>query len=168
MLAIACGKGSPEDDYVRGHGLPVAHLSADAESRVVEAAIRAAFDLDPALTLRVHPRRLPRTPGDSGGNPVPSGVVRSLRDHGLVLGTCEPRRNTPKDTPRCSGPEAGYIIRPSDVLAYTRDTLEIYFGVEKYGAATGQKPEALRFEKVYLVVKDGQGWRAAREARASR
>jgi hypothetical protein len=168
VLVTACGKGSPEDAYVRGHGVQVARLSVDAESQVVEGAIRAAFDLDPALTLRVHPRRLPRTAGDSGGNPISSRLVRSLRDRGLVLGTCEPARTSPKDTPRCSGPEAGYIIRPSDVFAISRDTLAIYFGVEKYGAATGQKPEAQRFEKVYLVVKQGQGWRVAREGRASR
>jgi hypothetical protein len=166
LVASACGKGAPEDSYVRGHGVKAAHLTIGAESQIVEAAIHASFDADPSLMLRVHPRRLPRTAGDSGGSPVSSALVRSLRDRGLVLGTCEPTRNSPRDTPRCPGPEAGYIIRPSDVFAIARDTLEVYFGVEKFGASTGQKPEALRFEKIYKLVRQGAGWRVASEGRA--
>ena len=168
LLASGCGKGAPEDSYVRGHGVPVAALPVAAESQVVEASIRAAFDVDPALALRVHPRRLPRSAGDSGGDPVASDLTRLLRDRGVVRGTCEPIRNSPRDTPRCSGPEAGYIIRVSDVFAVSRDTFELYLGVEKYGASTGQKPEALRFEKVYQLVREGQRWRVVREGRMNR
>ena len=167
LLASGCGKGAPEDSYVRGHGVQGAKLSIAAESQVVEASIRAAFDVDPSLTLRVHPRRLPRTAGDSGGNPVASGLARLLRDRGMVLGMCEPIRSSPRDTPRCTGPEAGYIIRVSDVFAISPDTFEIYFGVEKFGASTGLKPEALRFEKVYQIVREGQRWRVVREGRMS-
>ncbi|MEO8622096.1 MAG: hypothetical protein ABI625_13585 [bacterium] len=166
LFSYACGKGAAEDSYVRGHGVKAARLSIGAEAQIVEAAIHASFDADPALKLRVHPRRLPRTAGDSGGNLVSSVLVRTLRDKGLVLGTCDPIRNSPRDTPRCPGPEAGYVIRPSEVFTLTHDTLEVYFGVEKFGAATGQKPEALRFEKVYKLVRQGAGWRVAREGRA--
>ena len=168
LLASGCGKGAPEDSYVRGHGVQVAKLPVAAESQIVEASIRAAFDVDPALTLRVHPRRLPRSAGDSGGAPVASGLTRLLRERGVVLGTCEPVRSSPRDTPRCSGPEAGYIIRVSDVFAISRDTFELYFGVEKFGASTGLKPEALRFEKVYQLVREGQRWRVVREGRMNR
>jgi hypothetical protein len=166
LLAVGCTGGTPEDSYVRGHGLQVATISPDDESRIVEAAIRTAFDVEPALKLRLHPRRLARTSGDSGGTPIPPALVRSLRDRGLVLGTCEPMRTSPRDTPRCAGPEAGYVIRPSEVFTVSPRTLEMYLSVEKYGAATGQKPEALRFEKVYQVEKEDQRWRAVREARS--
>ncbi len=164
VLAVACG-GSPEDSYVRGHGLQVASIPAAAEAQIVEAAIRAAFDVEPDLSLRFHPRMLPRTAGDSGGAPVPSSLVRNLRDRGLVLGTCTPVRTAPRDTPRCSGPEAGYIIRASDVFRLAPDTLEVYFSAETYGAATGKRPDALRFEKVYQLVKAGEGYRVTREGR---
>lgn len=169
LLAVAlvgCVKAAPNDSYVRGHGKSIAPLSAEQESQVIEAAIRTAFDVEPALTLRVHPLRLPRSAVDSGGEPVSPAVVKALRDRGLVLGTCAPIRTSAKDTPRCQGPEAGYIIRASDAFAITPDTVEINFAAEKFGAATGQKPEALRFEKIYQVAKTGSRWRVLREARA--
>ena len=166
LLATACSGVDPADAYIRGHGLKVASLSADAESRIVGAAVGAAFDVTPDLSLRLHPRRLPRTAGDSGGAPMSPGLVQSLRSHGLVLGPCEPIRSSPRDTPRCPGPEAGYIVRPSDVFRISPDTVEVWFGAEKFGAATGQRPEALRFEKVYQLVGQGTRWRVVREARA--
>ena len=167
VLATGCMGGDRGDSYARGHGLSVASLPIDAESRIVEAAIRTAFDVEPSLTLRMHPRRLPRAAGDSGGAPVPAALVQSLRGRGLVLGTCDPIRSSPRDTPRCTGPEAGYIVRSSDVFRISPDTVEIWFAAEKFGAATGQRPEALRFEKIYQLVAQGQRWRVAREARAA-
>ena len=164
LLATACSGADPADSYDRGHGLNVASLSADAESRIVGAAVGAAFDVTPDLSLRLHPRRLPRTAGDSGGARVQATLVRALRDRGVIIGTCEPRREAPRDTPRCSGPEAGYIIRASDVFAMPADTLEVYFAAETYGAATGRKPDALRFERIYKLVKGGESWRVVREA----
>lgn len=166
MLAAACSGGEHGDAFARGHGLSVATLPIDAESRIVEAAVRTAFDVEPSLTLRMHPRRLPRTAGDSGGGSVQPALVESLRGRGMVLGTCEPIRDSPRDTPRCAGPQAGYIVRPSDVFRISPDTVEIWFSAEKFGAATGQRPEALRFEKVYQLVGQGQRWRVVREARA--
>lgn len=166
VLVTACIGGDRGDSFARGHGVSVASLSVDAESHVVEAAIRTAFDVEPSLTLRLHPRRLPRTAGDSGGESISPALVESLRGRGLVLGTCAPIRSSPRDTPRCAGPEAGYIVRPSDVFRISPDTVELWFSAEKFGAATGQRPEALRFEKVYQLVGQGTRWRVAREARA--
>ena len=165
MVAAACGTGATEDSYARGHKRRVATLSTDAEAQVIEAAIRTAFDVEPALILRMHPRRLARTAGDSGGNPTAPALVRALKDRGMVTGSCDPIRSSPKDTPRCRGPEAGYIIRASEPFTVSRDTVEINFAAEKFGAETGQRPEALRFEKVYHLVKEGTGWRVVREAR---
>lgn len=167
MLAIGCSKVGRGDSYARGHLLKVASLPAGAESRIYEAAIRSAFDVDPLLTLRMHPRRLARTAGDTGGDPTPGSITRSLRERGLVLGSCEPVRTSPTDTPRCSGPEAGYVIRGSDVFRISKDTVEIYFAAEKFGASTGQKPEALRFEKIYQLVGRGLAWRVVREGRVN-
>lgn len=167
VLAAGCSAEDRGDFYARGHGLSMAGLPIDAESRIIEAAIRTAFDVEPSLTLRIHPRRLPRTTGDSGGAPVPAALVQSLRGRGLVLGTCDPMRTSPRDTPRCAGPQAGYIVRTSDVFRVSPDTVAIWFAAEKFGAATGQRPEALRFEKVYQLVAQGQRWRVAREARAA-
>ncbi|CAN5910849.1 hypothetical protein BH11GEM2_BH11GEM2_28100 [soil metagenome] len=164
LLVTACSGADPADSYVRGRGLKVASLSADAESRIFGAAVGAAFDVTPDLSLRLHPRRLPRTAGDSGGAPAQATLVRALRDRGVIIGTCEPKRDTPRDKPRCAGPEAGYIIRASDVFAMAGDTLEVYFAAETYGAATGRKPDALRFERIYKLVKRGESWRVAREA----
>ncbi len=167
LLAVstaACSTTDPADAYVRGHGLSVAHLTVNAEADVVTAAVHAAFDITPDLFLRLYPRRLPRTAGDSGGALVPDALVRLLRDRGVIIGTCDPLRDTPRDTPRCSGAEAGYVIRASDVLSMPADTLELYFAAEKYGAATGRKPDALRFERIYLLVKRGESWRVVREA----
>lgn len=164
LLVAACG-GAEEQWYARGGTSKVAAISPAAEAQVVDAAVHAAFDVEPALNLRMHPLRLPRTAGDSGGEPVPAALVSALRAKGLVIGSCEPVRSAPKNTPHCSTPQAGYIIRPSNVFALPKDTLEVYLSAEKYGASTGQKPEALRFEKVYLVVKDGASYRVAREGR---
>ena len=167
LLAIGCGRGGSGDSFARGHGLKVASLPTGAEARIVAAAIRSAFDVDPSLTLRVHPRRLARTAGDSGGEAVPASLVRALRERGLALGTCEPIRGALRDTPRCAGPEAGYIVRTSDVFHISRDTVEVYFSAEKFGAATGAKPEALRFEKIYVLVGHALEWRVVREGRVN-
>ena len=165
MLGYSCTRGNPEDAYARGRGLRAAAIPPSAESQVINAAIRASFDVVPGLNLRLHPRHLPRTAGDSGGTPVSPQLLRLVRDEGLVTGTCEPRRSAPRDTPRCSGPDAGYVIRTSDVLRIAADTLEIYLSAETYGAATGRRPDALRFEKVYELVERGGGWRVVREGR---
>jgi hypothetical protein len=63
-------------------------------------------------------------------------------------------------------PESGYIIRGSDVLRVAGDTVELYFAAERFGPATGQRPEALRFEKIYQLVGRGTEWRVVREARS--
>ena len=164
-LAVACDESAIEDSYSRGRGKKAAAVSTSDEAQIIEASIRAAFDVEPGLYLRMHTHKLPRTAGDSGGAPISTALVQALRDRGLVLGTCEPVRAAVKGTPRCSGPEAGYIIRTTDVIAMARDTLGVYFSAEAFGPATGKNPESLRFEKVYLLVKEGARYRVAREGR---
>jgi hypothetical protein len=45
------------------------------------------------------------------------------------------------------------------------DTLELYFAAEAFGSQRGPRPVALRFEKIYQLVRSGASWRVAREAR---
>ena len=167
-LALGTAACKPVDDdasVIRGRGLKPATVSADAESRMYEQSIRAAFDVGPDLVLLMHPSRLPRHVGDTTGGPVPAAVIAALRARGVVRGTCVPERESPRDTPRCDFAAPGYVIRGSEVLQVRGDTTELYFSAERFGPAKGAKPEALRFEKVYQLVPAVGGWRVAREAR---
>jgi hypothetical protein len=166
LLATACGPAGPDDSKVaRGRGLQPAKLAPSAEAAVYDAAVRASFDVGPDLVLRAHPRRLARTEGYDGGDNLPSDVLRALQRRGVVRGSCDPVRDAPRNTPRCSGPEAGYLVRASDVFRVGGDTVQLYFYAERFGAATGPRPEALRFEKAYQLVGNGDAWRVIREGR---
>lgn len=165
-LAAACGGGAGDDaSVIRGRGLKPADPSAEVEARMYEQAIRAAFDLGPDLVLLMHPSRLPRRIDDSTGGPLPAPVVAALRARGIVRGTCAPRHDVARDTPRCDYPAPGYVIRGSEVLRAGGDTAELYLTAEQFAPAKGAKPQALRFEKIYQLVPDAGGWRVAREAR---
>ena len=165
-LAMACGRSDADDANVaRGRKLERAPLSAAAEASVVDAAVRASFDMSPDLVLMLHPRRLPRTAGYEGGEAVPAELVQALRDRGVVRGVCEPRHEAPRDTPRCAGPQAGYVVRASTPFRAPGDTIQINFAAEAFAAETGARPQALRFEKIYQLVGSGSTWRVAREAR---
>ncbi len=131
----------------------------------MELAARAAFDFGQELVLQLHPLRLPRTGGSEGGDSVPSAVARWLRDKGVVRGTCLPRRESARDTPRCADADAGYVLRLSEPLRAAGDTVQLYLQAERYASERGRKPEALRFEKTYQFVGRGSDWRVVREAR---
>lgn len=165
MLASACSGGAGDASVIRGRGLQPAAPSPDAEARIYEQALRAAFDLGPDLVLLMHPSRLPRRIDDTAGGAVSPTVVAALRARGLVRGTCVPRHESPKDTPRCDVATPGYVIRGSEVLRAGGDTTELYLAAEQFAPAKGPKPQALRFEKIYQFVPAGNGWRVAREAR---
>jgi hypothetical protein len=166
IFAAACGPSGPDDSNVaRGRGLKPANLPPSAEASIYDAAVHAAFDVGPDLVLRAHPRRLPRTEGYDAGDSLPSDVLRALRSRGVVRGSCDPVRDAPRNTPRCSGPEAGYVLRASDIFRVGGDTVQLYFSAERFGAATGPRPEALRFEKAYQLVGSGDAWRVIREGR---
>ena len=63
ILLAAC-VANEDDHFVRGHKLRVASLTADARIAVYRAALGGAFDLhDPALTLLLDRRKLPRVGG---------------------------------------------------------------------------------------------------------
>ena len=165
-LALACSDGGPDDSKIaRGRGLKPASLSPAAEAAVLDAAVRASFDVDPSLVLFAHPRLLPRTAGYDGGDAIPTALVQALRERGVVRGVCEPKHEAARDTPRCTGPQAGYVVRASPVFRAGGDTLQINFAAEAFGAETGPRPQALRFEKIYQLTGSGPQWRVVREAR---
>jgi hypothetical protein len=165
-LAASCSTGGSGDATVaRGRGLREATLPVAAQAAIYEQASRAAFDHGPGLVLLIHPLKLSRSAGYSGGDSVPKEHIAALRKRNVVSGTCTPQRDDPRNTPRCPVNMPGYIVRASDVLRVSPDTVEIYYSAERFGAATGQRPEALRFEKIYQLVGKGTSWRVAREAR---
>jgi hypothetical protein len=166
IFAAACGPAGPDDSNVaRGRGLQPAKLAPSGEAAIYDAAVRAAFDVGPGLVLLAHTHRLPRTEGYDGGDSLPSEVLRALRTRGVVRGTCEPTRDAPRNTPRCNVAEAGYVVRASDVFRVGGDTVQVYFSAERFGAATGPRPEALRFEKAFQLAGSGDSWRVIREGR---
>lgn len=165
LLSLGCSEAPDDSNVARGRGLKPAALSPVTEASVYAAAVRASFDVDPSLVLMVHPRRLPRAAGYEGGDTISGALVSALRDGGVVRGVCEPKHETARDTPRCAGPQAGYVVRASPVFQVGRDTLQINFAAEEFGAQTGLRPQALRFEKIYQLVGSGSQWRVVREAR---
>lgn len=165
-LLFGCKSGEPDDSTIaRGRGLKVAALPVAEQAAIYEQASRAAFDLGPGLVLLIHRLKLPRTAGYTGGDSVPADLIAALRRRNVVSGTCTPQRDAPRNTPRCAVNVPGYVVRASDILRVSPDTVEIYYSAERFGAATGQRPEALRFEKIYQLVGRGTDWRVAREAR---
>lgn len=165
-LILACADAAPDDANVaRGRGLKAVELAPAAEASVFDAAVRASFDVQPGLVLMVHPRRLPRTAGYEGGETLSAEVAAALRDRGVVRGTCEPKHEAPRDTPRCAGAQAGYVVRASAPVRVAGDTIQINFAAEAYGAETGPRPQSLRFEKIYQLVGRGADWQVLREAR---
>ena len=165
IVLLAGCTGEQADDSYRGHGLKLAQLSPSADASVYAAALGAMFDADPSVTYLVHSRLLPRLAGYDGGDSIAPALVRALRDRGVVRGTCEPQRDAVRNTPRCAVPQAGYLVRASPTFRLAGDTVQINLYAERFGPATGAKPESLRLEKVYQLVGSGTNWRVIREGR---
>ena len=165
-LLLACSRDAPDDSGVmRGRGLKPALLAPAAEAAVYDAAVRASFDVEPGLLLMLHPRRLPRSAGYDGGDPLPPALLEALRDRGVARELCEPKHEAPRDTPRCRGSSAGYVVRATTPFQAAGDTIQLNFAAEAFGAATGARPQALRFEKIYQLVGRDNVWSVVREAR---
>ena len=166
-VSVACAPADDKAPVARGKGLELAKLPTGSEAVIYEAALREAFDIAPGLSLYLHPRRLPRSAGYTGGDSVPVRLTNALRQRGLIQGKCDPQRDSTTGVPRCNAAEAGYIVRASDVLQVAKDTLEVYFAAERFGTPTGPKQAPFHFEKIYQLIRDGSGWRVVREARVS-
>lgn len=166
-MIASCAPTENKAPVTRGKGLEVAKLPAGSEAAIYDAAIRSAFDIAPGLSLYLHPRKLPRSAGYNGGDTIPRRLANTLRQRALVQGTCEPERDSTTGVPRCSVPEAGYIVRASDVLQVSKDTVQLYFAAERFATPTSAKQPPFHFEKIYQLMRDGSGWRVVREARVA-
>jgi hypothetical protein len=150
---------------VRGRGLQPAPLSPPIVAAVYGAAVRGAFEVDdPSLSLLLDPRELPRTVGLDAGARLPDAVVSAMRDRGIIKGTCEPPL-AGRRTPRCAAARPGYVVRFSPVFALRGDSVAAYIFAQKYDTPSSGYSEPLRFERVYHIVRSGDGWRAALEGR---
>jgi len=165
LALTACAAGE-DDHYVRGHNLRVASLSANAHAAVYEAAVGAAFDLhDPALTLVLDPRKLPRAGGLVDEGQVSGPVEAALRQRGVIQGDCEPPITDSRKTPQCKARGPGYVVRFSDVLARRGDSVEVYLFVQKFDTPSSGASESLRFERAYQLVRRGDHYVPTQEAR---
>jgi len=166
LILVACATGD-DDHFVRGHNLRIASLQPNTRVSVYQAALGAAFELkDPALTLLLDRRVLPRAGGLSEDGKLPGPVEAGLRNRGVIQGTCEPPITTSRKTPQCTARGPGYVVRFSDVLSRGGDSVEVYLSVQKYDTPAAGGSESLRFEKAYqLVRRTGDTWEPTREAR---
>lgn len=163
-LLAACGdEEGPQ--AARGRGLEPAALDAREQAQIYRAAVRAAFDVGPGLVLLLHPRLLPREAGLAGGDSVPADVARALRQAGTVAGSCEPGLTERGSLPQCDASAAGYIVRFSEVLQLSADSVQVYFDAEQYTVPNAPPQQVLRFEKAYQLVRESGRWRVAREGR---
>jgi hypothetical protein len=165
LLVAACTSGD-DDHFVRGHNLRVASIAPAARVPVYEAALGAAFELnDPALTLVLDRRLLPRAGGMVEDGRLPDAVETGLRQRGLIHGVCEPPITTSRKTPQCTARGPGYVVRFSDVFARGGDSVEVYLAVQKFDTPSSGASESLRFERAYQLVHRAGGWQPIREAR---
>jgi hypothetical protein len=165
VMLAAC-VANEEDHFVRGHKLRVASMTADARIAVYRAALAAAFDLrDPALTLLLDRRKLPRIGGMAEEGRLSGPVDNGLRQRGIVQGVCEPPITTSRKTPVCTARGPGYIVRFSDVLARGGDSVEVYLAVQKFDTPSNGGSESLRFERAYQLVRHGDRFEPTQEAR---
>jgi hypothetical protein len=163
---VAACATAEDDHFVRGHNLRVASLSATAHAAVYEAALGASFDLrDPALTLLLDPRKLPRVGGLAEEGRVSGPVEAALRQRAVIQGECEPPITDSRKTPQCKARGPGYIVRFSDVLARHGDSVEVYLFVQKFDTPASGASESLRFERAYQLVRHGGGYEPTHEAR---
>ena len=160
----ACGGDASSD--VRGRGLTLDSLPPASQAGIYDAAARAAFELDdPALSLLLDPRMLPRTIGLAPAGRLSDEVTQELRRRGTIKGTCEPALDGGRGTPHCSAELPGYVVRYSPVFAMRGDSTQVYIYAQKYDTRGSGNSPPLRFERAYQVVRRGDGWRAVREGR---
>ena len=165
LLLAAC-MANEDDHFVRGHRLRVASMTADARIAVYRGALGGSFDLrDPALTLLLDRRKLPRVGGMAEEGRLSGPVANGLRERNVVQGVCEPPITTSRKTPICTARGPGYIVRFSDIFARGGDSVEVYLAVQKFDTPSSGGSESLRFERAYQLVRRGDTFEPTQEAR---
>ncbi len=161
---VACSQDDSE--VYRGRRLKTAALASNDQASVYHAALSAVFDVnDPALSLLLDPRLLPRTAGVGNGPRMSSAVASALAERGTVKGTCQAPAEGTRKTLLCQAPVPGYVVRFSEIFGLTPDSVQVYVLVQKYDTPASGATQALRFERVYQVVRHDGTWSATREGR---
>ena len=166
LLLVACGPKVPTEG--RGAGMPDATLTAHEQAQSYRAALTAAFDLGPGLSLLLDPTTLPRGFGEAPGGPVPDSVLRALRDLGAIQGTCKPATSNAKHAPICEAPIPGYVVRVSDVYAMRGDSLQLHVLVRRYDTPATAPHGRFDFEEAYQLARADGAWRVVRKGRIAR
>lgn len=162
---IACGGGGGDGLDVRGGGLRPAALDDRGRAQVYDAAARQAFDVDSALVLLVDPAILPRNGSFDRDATLGSDVVSAMRAAGVIRGTCD-APNDEHRAPKCAASGPGYVLRFSDVYQGMGDTVRVFLAAQRFRTTSGLGPASrFAFESAFEVVKEGNGWRVAREGR---
>lgn len=158
----ACAK--EDSSAVRGSGMTVALLAPGEQAHVYEAAVRAGFEVDdPALSLLLDSRLLPRGVGLLPEGRVPDSVAAELRQRGVIKGDCEPPLQSGLGPPHCAAARPGYVVRFSPVFILRADSMQVYAYLQKYDTPNSEPSQTLRFERAYQVVRHDGAWKAVRE-----
>ncbi|MFL5560466.1 MAG: hypothetical protein ACJ79K_03240 [Gemmatimonadaceae bacterium] len=162
---IACGDRGGDGPDVRGNGLRAAPLDNRARAAVYDAALRQAFDVDSALVLLVDPAILPRNGTFARDAKLDDDVVAELQRSGITRGTCETTEDT-RHAPKCTAAGPGYVVRFSDVFQAKGDTVRVFVAAQRFHTTSGLGPTSrFAFESGFEIVRQGSGWRVAREGR---
>ena len=131
---LACGGSDAGPPAFRGPGLQVAQLEVDQQAAVNAAAVGAAFDPDPSLSLLLDPVYLPRSEGRVGGTPVAPALIARMKQRGTIRGTCQPSRDDARTVPLCEATISGYVVRFSEILrrGTGQDSVQVYLAATRY------------------------------------
>ena len=162
-LLAACG-GDEREEGGRGAGMTPAGLPPAERAQVYAAALGASFELGPGLTLLVNPATLPAR-GYAAGPALPPAVVQAMLGTGAFRGVCQPAAPNPGRAPLCEAPQAGYVVRVSDIFRARGDTLQTYAISERFDTPASGTHSAFRLEAAYQLVRRGGRWAVARTAR---
>ena len=165
-LLLACGKSDEAPPAFRGPGLQVAALNVNQQAAINAAAVSAAFDPDPSLSLLIDPVYLPRTEGRAGGATVAPALIARMKERGTVRGTCQTPRDSTRTVPLCPAPISGYVVRFSEIFGSGgTDTVQVYLAATRYRHVARAPAEVLSFERAYRIVRVRGEWRVMSEAR---
>lgn len=166
LALLACGSddGVPA---VRGPGLTVAPLEVPQQAAVNTAAVNAAFNPSPDLSLLIDPVYLPRSAGREGGASVAPALIARMKQQGTIRGTCQTPRDAAKSVPLCPAPMSGYVVRFSEILGLGtgKDSVQVYLAATRYRHTPKEPAELLSFERAYRVARVRGEWRVMSEAR---
>ena len=167
LLSLGC---RTEDTRVRGRGLEVATLPVAQQVQIYTAALRASFDFGPALTLLLDPVMLPGD-GYGPGDTLSTVARNALVSSGTFAGICRPDRESDRarvrGSPVCRAPQAGYLVRVSEIFRTAGDTVQTFAFSERYNTPESRPVEQLRLEEAYQLVRRGGAWTVVRKARIS-